>query len=53
MAKYIRTMKYGIIPTAVNDTYLSNDVLDTVECDNGDFYIIKMSFTGAIVALLS
>jgi len=51
MPSTIRTIKFGTIPTAFSDRYLNDDVIDTVEMDNGDLYEVKKSFTGSIVAL--
>lgn len=49
----IRTLEYGIVPIAVNTTYVHNKVIDTVECCNGEFYTLHRAFSGSIVAVLN
>lgn len=47
----IRTLNYGLVPVAVDTTYISDGIVDTVETCNGDFYTIRLTFTGSIVAV--
>ena len=51
MPSTIRTLKYGSIPTAFSDRFLHDNTIDTIEMDNGDYYEVRISFTGSIVAL--
>lgn len=41
------------VPIAVDTTYVKDEVLDLKEMCNGDYYEIRQTFNGQIVAVLS
>jgi hypothetical protein len=48
----LKTLDYGIIPVAKKDTFLCNEILtEVIDCKN-NFYEIKQTLNGQIVALL-
>lgn len=47
----IRTLDYGMLPVAADTTYISNEVLGTVETCDGRFYEVRRAFSGSLVAV--
>jgi hypothetical protein len=49
----IRTIEFGMLPIAKDDQYVKNEVFGTVETCDGSFYVVRRSFSGGLVAVLS
>jgi hypothetical protein len=47
----IRTLDYGLIRVFKDSTSCKNLTIDTIEDCKGNFYEIKQTFTGEIIAL--
>lgn len=49
----LKTLDYGLLPIAYKRTWLCDDTLNYVEDNQGNYYEIKQTLDGVVVALLS
>jgi len=49
--KMLNTIDYGLIPIAKHETYLQKNVIGLIEETNGEYYEIRLTNNGQIVAI--